>query len=138
MQQRHLEDRNCSTEVAIMEFRFSSTVEEEVSYVRYQLKNLEFLRAEKYSVTWPDALKAEIGQGVTEFSEERLHDAILRHDLPGASLERVEQTWRQVEDRFASDFAARLTRRLPEVVRVHLTKFGPGGSHNGAPMLPRL
>ncbi|MGJ5196245.1 hypothetical protein [Bradyrhizobium sp. HKCCYLRH1030] len=124
--------------VAIMEFRFSSTIEDEVSHVRFQLGNLEFFRAEKYDVTWPDALKAEIAQGIARFSDERLRDAIVRHDLPGASLERVVQSWRRVEDRFASDFVAQLTRQLPKVVRVHVTKFGPGGSHDGASMAPRL
>lgn len=121
-----------------MDFYFSSKLEDEVSYVRSQLGQLGFLRAERYSVFWPNALKAEIEQGIAEFSEEKLRDAIADHDLPGANLECVEQSWRQVEDHFSSEFIGRLEQPLPKFVRIHVTRFGPGGSHNGAPMAPRL
>lgn len=123
---------------AIMEFHFSSSLEDEVSYVRMLLRKLEFLRTQNYHVFWPNALKAEIDKGKSEFSEDELRNAVASHELPGASLQRVEQEWKQVEDQFNSGFLTHLEQPLPKFVRVHVTKFGPGGSHNGAPMLPRL
>lgn len=121
-----------------MEFHFSHELRDEFFYVEHLLKNLPLFKTYEYKVIWPGALEQAIAAGETTFEEADIKKAIAEHKLPGASLQAVESGWRAVEEAIDRDFLSKLDVPMPKFAFVHATMFGPGGSHNGAPMLPVL
>jgi hypothetical protein len=121
-----------------VDFHFSSELHDEVFYVEKQLKQVPLFKKFGYKVSWPQSLQEKIESGINEFAREEIERAIQAHDLPGADLAKMEQGWRAIEADINAQFISKLDVPLPKFVRVHVTKFGPGGSHNGAPMLPVL
>jgi hypothetical protein len=123
---------------ASLDFYFSHDLDDEIFHLEGQLKQIPLFEEYGYEVIWPESLRKEISLGASAFTRERLREAIKAHELPGANLAEVEAGWRAIEAEINTQFISKLDVEMPKFVRVHATMFGPGGCHNGAPMLPIL
>lgn len=112
-----------------MQFTFSSTEHDEIKYVRSQLRQLPFFRRHNYRVIWPELLRADIANDRIDFTDDVLLNAIREHEFPaGPSLSDVEAGWSAILPKLNELLFDQIIQPIEPVWKVHVTKFGPGGS----------
>lgn len=119
-------------------YTFNSTLEDEIAYVQLQIKL--FNPTSRYNYRWPPTLEAAIpdGQG-PELSTLDIRDAILNDETKVESVDDIAVAWNKSHADIEREFFNRIKDRVPKDIKVHVTKYGPGGSYHslGASMLSK-
>jgi hypothetical protein len=116
-------------------YRIDNKLEDEVGYVGSFLREYDKLCARGYDCRIPPALTEDTNKGKNEVSETEIRGAIAADLEVGSSIEELIREWESQERPIFEAFFARMKRHPPMYIKVHLTKYGPGGSYypNGFP-----
>lgn len=109
-------------------YKIDSNIEDELTYLRYQIRQHPKLRG-TYDCRVPPSLVSEIETGKF-LSEDELRAAIVRDTVPRSSIDELRSEWDSEAKEVFAAFFARMMRHPPYFLKVHVTKYGPGGSYH--------
>ncbi|MGY3388300.1 hypothetical protein ACVWW6_000891 [Bradyrhizobium sp. USDA 3311] len=109
-------------------YTIDRNIDDELVYLRWQIRQYAKLRG-TYSVRLPPSLMSEMDKG-TFIADDQLREAIVSDVEPGSSMDALRGNWAaQAQDLFEA-FFARTTRHPPYFLKVHVTRYGAGGSYH--------
>ncbi|WP_156795417.1 hypothetical protein [Bradyrhizobium icense] len=109
-------------------YRIDRTVEDEIAYLRYQIRRFSELRG-IYNCRIPPSLVDQVETG-RFFTEDELRNAVVSDAEPGSSMDELRSEWASQAQELFEAFFARMKRHPTYFLKVHVTKYGPGGSYH--------
>jgi hypothetical protein len=109
-------------------YTIDSTIEDEIAYLRYQIREFDKLRA--YDCRVPPSLADGVRGGNRLFTDKELREAIVSDPESGNSLDELRGEWGSQAQELFEAFFARMKRHPPFSIKVHVTRYGPGGSYH--------
>jgi len=109
-------------------YTIDSNVDDEIVYLRYQMRQFDKLRG-IYNCRVPPSLVDQVETGKF-FTEDELREAIVSDAEAGSSTEELRSEWDSQSKELFEAFFARMIRHPPYSLKVHVTKYGPGGSYH--------
>ncbi|APO49720.1 hypothetical protein LUI11_35035 [Bradyrhizobium diazoefficiens] len=109
-------------------YKIDSSVDDELVYLRWQISRYDRLRG--YDCRVPPSLVDRVNNGQRLFADEELRQAIVGDAEPGSSMDELRGEWASQAKELFESFFARMLQRPPYFLKVHITKYGPGGSYH--------
>jgi len=109
-------------------YKIDSNLDDEFIYLRWQIRQFG-KRSGTYNFRVPPSLMSKTDKG-TFITDDQMREAIASDVEPGSSMDELRDKWAvQAQDLFKA-FFARTTSHPPHILKVHVTKYGAGGSYH--------